>query len=461
MVAVGAATFIMRPGPVAGWLADEPAAKASVTLAPEPMPTPVLVAADEGAAAPSAAGVQQAIKGLIAAPALGSRVRVSVVDAATGATLFAQGADTPTTPASTTKLVTAATVLAARGPAYRLTTRAVAGAQPGEVVLVGGGDPTLAVNSKGQFPGAARLDRLADQVKKAMGDTPITRVLIDTSMFTGPSTGKGWNSTIISPEGQVSAITPLMTNAGRRTPVHNDVGGDPRHSDPALAAGQAFAKQLDVTAKVTRGTAPAAAPAGPSAAPGSAAPGTELGAVQSPPLVHVVDWMLEQSDNTIAEVLARQVALAADEPASFEGASRAMIAKVGELGLPADQLELSDASGLSRLNQISPALLTKLLTVAASGEHPALNPMFGGLPVAGWSGTLRTRFVTPAPNKAGQGLVRAKTGSLTGVNTIAGQLVTNDGRLLVFAIMADKTGDSTSARQALDRVATRLVACGC
>jgi serine-type D-Ala-D-Ala carboxypeptidase/endopeptidase (penicillin-binding protein 4) len=138
-----------------------------------------------------------------------------------------------------------------------------------------------------------------------------------------------------------------------------------------------------------------------------------------------------------------------------------MIAKLQELGLPPGEIKLADASGLSRLNAISPSLLTDLLTLAASGKQPALGSMFAGLPVAGWSGTLRTRFVTPAPNQAGQGLVRAKTGSLTGVNTISGQLVTKDGRLLVFAIMADRTGDSLSARQALDRIAARLVACGC
>ena len=97
----------------------------------------------------------------------------------------------------------------------------------------------------------------------------------------------------------------------------------------------------------------------------------------------------------------------------------------------------------------------------AGGQQPALTSMFGGLPVAGWSGTLRTRFATPSPNQVGQGLVRAKTGSLSGVNTISGQLVTRDGRLLVFAIMADDTGDSLAARAALDRIATRLVACGC
>ena len=56
-----------------------------------------------------------------------------------------------------TWLLTAAAVLATRGPAYRIPTRAVAGATPGEVVLVGGGDPTLAIDDNGHYPGAARL----------------------------------------------------------------------------------------------------------------------------------------------------------------------------------------------------------------------------------------------------------------------------------------------------------------
>ncbi len=465
IVLVGAAGVLVvaRPGPVEGWLAADPTAAPSVTATPEPIPTPVLMAADTEAVAPSAAGVRSAVAPLVTAAALGPQVNVSIVDAATGETLFERNPDKATTPASTTKLVTAATVLAARGPAYRLTTRAVAGARPGEVVLVGGGDPTLAVNGRGQFPGAARLDRLAAQVKKALGGTAPTKVLIDTSMFTGPATAKGWSPALIAPEGQVAAIQPLMTNAGRRVPVHNEVGGDPRFPDPALAAGQAFAKQLGVEAAVTRGRAPAAAgaSAAPSAAADGPAPGAELGKVESPPLVHVVDWMLEQSDNVIADVLSRQVALAAGRPASFEGSAAAMIAKLREFGLETDEIRLADASGLSRNNAISPSLLTDLLALAAGGRQPALSSMFAGLPVAGWSGTLRTRFATPAPNKAGQGLVRAKTGSLTGVHAISGQLVTKDGRLLVFAIMADRAGDAVAARAALDRIATRLVACGC
>ena len=463
LIAAGA-LFIVRPGPVDRWLAGAPAPTPSVAATPEPIPTPVLAAAGADAVAPSAAGVRSAIAALVAAPALGSQVRVSVVDGATGEPLFERGADIMTTPASTTKLVTAATVLAARGPAYRLTTRAVAGDEPGEVVLVGGGDPTMSVGAKGQFPGAARLDRLAAQVEKAMGGVAPTKVTIDTLLFTGPATGKGWSSTIISPEGQVAAIQSLMTNAGRRRAVHNEVGGDPRFPDPALAAGQAFAQHLGVRATVTRGRAPATvdASAGPSTPAGAPpAPGTLLGQVQSPPLVHVVDWMLEQSDNVLAEALGRQVALAAGKPASFTGATQAMIAELGELGLAATKIKLADASGLSRQNAISPSLLTDLLALAASGRQPALTPIFGGLPVAGWSGTLRTRFASPRSNEVGRGLVRAKTGSLSGVNAISGQLVTKDGRLLVFAILADQTGNSLAARAALDRIAARLVACGC
>jgi D-alanyl-D-alanine carboxypeptidase/D-alanyl-D-alanine-endopeptidase (penicillin-binding protein 4) len=466
VVVVAAGVLVVRPGPVDGWLAGEPAASPTASPTPDPTPTPVLAAADATGTAPTAAGVTAAITPLLKAGPLGPRVNVSIVDAATGESLFARNPDTMTTPASTTKLLTAAAVLAARGPAHRMATRAVAGTRPGEVVLVGGGDATLSVDAKGQFPGAARLDKLAAQVKKALAGQPPTKVVVDTSLYRGPLTAAGWDGDVIG-GGQVAKIQSLMTNAGRIEPVHNEFGGDPRFQDPALAAGRAFAKQLGVgTDAVSKGQAPppaesTAPSAAASAAPVAAAPGTELGKVESPPLVHVVDWMLEQSDNVLAEALAREVALAAGLEASFTGAAEAMLAKLGELGLTADEAVLSDASGLSRRNKISPTLLTDVLALAASGENPQLSAMFGGLPVAGWSGTLRSRFVTPAPNRIGQGLVRAKTGTLTGVNTISGQLVTADGRLLVFAIMADATGDSVLARQALDKIAAKLVTCGC
>jgi D-alanyl-D-alanine carboxypeptidase/D-alanyl-D-alanine-endopeptidase (penicillin-binding protein 4) len=455
------AVLVVRPGPVDRWLAGDPAASRTASATPEPTPTPVLAAADNAGPPPSAAALRAAIEPLVTSRALGAVVNVSIVDVGTGEALYQRNPDTLTTPASTTKLLTAAAVLAARGPAYRLTTRAVAGPEPGDVVLVGGGDPTLAVNSVGQFPGAARLDKLAAQVKTALGATKPRRVLIDTSLFTGSSTGPGWKPADISPGGQVAAIQSLMTNAGRITPVHHEVGPDPRFRDPASAAGTAFARQLGVRTAVIRTAAPAAAPAGPSAAPGSVATGATLGAGRV-----AAAGPTDRLDAATERQRARGGAGPAGgarrrRTASFQGATAAITAKLTELGLTASEARLYDASGLSRRNAISPSLLTDVLGLAASGTQPAVAAMFGGLPVAGWSGTLRTRFVTPDPNQVGQGVVRAKTGSLSGVNAMAGELVTRDGRLLVFAIMAKGAPSTLAARTALDRVAAKLVACGC
>ncbi|WP_229068090.1 D-alanyl-D-alanine carboxypeptidase/D-alanyl-D-alanine-endopeptidase [Actinoplanes sp. DH11] len=469
MAAVG---LVVRPGPVDGWLGAEPAASPSVApTTPEPTPTPVLAAADAGGTTPDTAAVAAALDPLVSASALGNTVHVSVLDPASGTVLYERNADKPTTPASTTKLLTAAAALSARGPAYRLVTRVVAGESPGEVVIVGAGDATMSVDENQLFPGAARLDRLAEQVKKSLGDTPATRVVVDMSLYEGPETATGWGSSDIA-EGQVARIQPFMTNGGRIEPVHNDFGGDPRYTNPANGAGRLFAKAIGAPGSVRAGTAPAAAGngavPGASAAPDASAPagngwtpGKELGRVESPPLVQIVDWMLQQSDNVLAEAVARQVALAAGKPASFEGAAEAMLTELGELGLPAEEAVLYDGSGLSRNNGISPALLVQTLALAAKGENAALGALFNGLPVAGWSGTLRTRFVTPSPNQTAQGIVRAKTGSLSGVNTLAGVLVNRDGRVMAFAIMAVGGASSISARAALDKVAARLVECGC
>ncbi|MBB4747526.1 D-alanyl-D-alanine carboxypeptidase/D-alanyl-D-alanine-endopeptidase [Actinoplanes lobatus] len=464
-----AAGLVVRPGPVDEWLGAEPtAAPTTAAPTPEPTPTPVLAAAEADGAAPDPAAVKAALDPLVNAPALGSTVHVQVVDAATGTVLYERNADKMTTPASTTKVLTAATVLAARGPAHRLETRVVAGERPGEVVIIGGGDPTLAVeeDDKDLFPGAARLDDLAAQVKKALGGTKPTRVTVDTSLFTGSETAPGWGSGDIA-AGQVARIQSLMVNAGRVEPVHNEYGGDPRHSDPALAAGKLFAKMIGVPASaVSKGEAPETAavdpaPSASAVASATIAPGDELGKVESPPMVQIVDWMLQQSDNVVAEALGRQVALAAGEEPSFKGAATAMENQLTELGLPAELAVLNDASGLSNRNTIAPELLVKTLALAAGPDQPALSNLFNGLPVAGWSGTLETRFATPSANETAQGIVRAKTGSLSGVNTLAGVLVTRERRPLVFAIMAKGGANAITARAALDDIAARLVACGC
>jgi D-alanyl-D-alanine carboxypeptidase/D-alanyl-D-alanine-endopeptidase (penicillin-binding protein 4) len=457
----------------------------------EPPPVAVLPAiADGDAPAPTADGVRAAIDELVRTAELGSAVSAAVVDPVTGEQLYGHRPGAPTVPASAIKLVTAATLLAAVGPAHQLSTVAVAGAETGEVVLVGGGDPTLAVTEEGFYPDAARLDQLAEQVRQSLGDTPVRKVTVDATLFRGPVHGP-WSDDIIG-GGFVAPITALMTDGGRVDPdPAQEQRPAQRWSAPDLAAGEAFAGLLGLGADtVTRGEAPPppAAPgtpvpgaarasgapasggAGPAAPP--VGPGAELGRVSSPPILRLVEYMLASSDNVVAEALARQVALARGEPASFEGAAAAMVAGLAQLGVPVTAgVTIADGSGLSRDNRLTAGLLTDLLMAATTGAPPALTGLAAGLPVAGWSGTLVDRYRPsgaggatgqPPPAGPGAGVVRAKTGSLDGVNALTGLVVTGDGRLLVFALLTDAVPVSPEqARQALDEVAVALAGCGC
>ncbi|MEV6926912.1 D-alanyl-D-alanine carboxypeptidase/D-alanyl-D-alanine-endopeptidase [Dactylosporangium sp. NPDC051485] len=414
--------------------------RAGTTL---PVPPPVLAAMDGQAPMPSQAGLSAVLTPLLSVQALGPHITASVVDVTTGQSIFSSEQDAAMTPASTTKIVTAAAVLATRGPAYRIPTRVVAGAQPGEVVLIGGGDPTLSVFPTPYYPGAARIDDLAKQVKQALGGTAPTKVIYDVSLFSGSGVGPGWDPDATT-GGSGAVITPLMTEGGRtKATKYSD-----RYAQPDVQAAQAFAKALGLPAgAVAAGTAPAGA--------------NELGKVESAPLARIVEFMLQESDNVLADELARQVALAKNQPASFDGAATAMKEVLEGLGLPVTGYGLVDGSGFSRSDRLSPALLTGILAMAARTDRGDLHAIFSGLPVAAYSGTLATRYLKAAEGSSAAGLVRAKTGTLTGVNSLSGIVVDADGRTLAFAFMADQTTNGPQAVIALDRVAAALAACGC
>jgi D-alanyl-D-alanine carboxypeptidase/D-alanyl-D-alanine-endopeptidase (penicillin-binding protein 4) len=181
--------------------------------------------------------------------------------------------------------------------------------------------------------------------------------------------------------------------------------------------------------------------------------------VLSPTLPRLVERLLTHSDNTLAEAVGRQVALAAHQPASYEGAGAAVLQTVGSLGVPVTGVSLNDASGLNPHNAIPPLVLADLLALAAAPDHPQLRPVLTGLPIAGLTGTLDKRFTAAQGSADGAGVVRAKTGTLSGINTLAGTVVDADGRLLIFAVMTK--GGAGDTRAAVDRIVARLVSCGC
>jgi D-alanyl-D-alanine carboxypeptidase/D-alanyl-D-alanine-endopeptidase (penicillin-binding protein 4) len=173
--------------------------------------------------------------------------------------------------------------------------------------------------------------------------------------------------------------------------------------------------------------------------------------------------MLTESDNVIAESLARQVAIKRGKPATFEGAAAAERDTIGEMGLPIVELVQADGSGLSRGDKVSPSLLAEIVAMAAKADGVQLRPILTGMPVSSYSGTLATRFRKATAGASAAGVVRAKTGTLRAVSGVAGTVTTADGRLLAFAVLADNVpvGGTLAAQDALDRIAAAMAACGC
>ncbi|MGM9335645.1 D-alanyl-D-alanine carboxypeptidase/D-alanyl-D-alanine endopeptidase [Streptomyces murinus] len=422
------------PGPAAG--------------GPRPAPSAPAVLAGLGAAtgpvdtrqAPAAGGTALAdvLGPLLGSAALGDGHTAVVVDAATGKRLYGVGPDKGLTPASTTKLATAAAALNALGPDHRFTTRTALLGGTRELVLVGGGDPTLTAHAKAD--GWASLRTLATRTAATLRERGIHKIALsyDTTLYAGPALHP------IGVNDNLAPVSALVADEGR---TDNSTSGPVRRvADPAQDAARKFAGFLKAAGVDTTGPAPAKGAAG----------AETVASVSSPPLSALVERMLTYSDNDIAEALARQTALASGQPGSFDGGAKAIAGQLRKLGLPLTGTAFHDGSGLDRDDRLTADLLTAILVKAGTPDHPGLRPLLTGLPIAHFTGTLSARYADGAA-----GLVHAKTGTLTGVNTLAGTVVDQDGRLLAFAFLASGTTDPMAAQSALDKTATALSACGC
>jgi len=424
-------------------------------------PAAVLTPAVPAGALPTRAGLASELTPLIASPSLGPRVGVAVTDLASGSVLFARAAGDPATPASSAKVATGVAALSVLGPAARFTTRVVHGPD-GSIVLVGGGDPTLAAGRvpASDYPQPATLASLASRTARwlrAHGQGSV-RLSYDVSLYTGPLTAPGWTSSYVT-TGNVTPIASLEVDQGRLTPsgkpedADNPVNFRPRSFTPAADAAAAFASFL--RARGIRVHGPVTTTAAP---PGAAT----IARVISPSLAAIVGWMLRESNNVIAENLARHVALRTGRPASFTGAAAAVTAAAARLGVGRG-IHLVDGSGLSPRDQISPMALAGLIRLAG-GRQAVLRSAVTGMPVAGFSGTLAPgQSVFGHFGRAALGTVQAKTGNLTRVVSLAGIVRDASGRLLAFAFMADRLprGQLVQAASVIDEMATALAGCGC
>ncbi|TDD63023.1 D-alanyl-D-alanine carboxypeptidase/D-alanyl-D-alanine-endopeptidase [Kribbella antibiotica] len=411
---------------------------------------PVLTPAAAEGAAPTTKGVQQVLAGVLADPSLGKHRGVYVYDVSRDKLVFSTGTATPYTPASTLKLLTTVSALATLGSEHRFTTKVVS-AGKGSIVLVGGGDPLLTSkpSQSAGYPTRATLAALAASTAKALKAQGVTSVTLgyDASLFTGPAGNARWESNYL-PEGIAARTSALWVDEGRVSS-----GMAKRATSPAAAATAVFAKLLAANGVKVAGIAkPKVAPAG----------AQQLAKVLSPTVGQIVEYVNLHSDNDGAEVLLRHVGIETKNGGSYVGGVTGVEETLSKLGLDVGKAQIFDGSGLTRTNKVPLDLLAGAVRVAASKEHPELRHLLTGLPIAGFNGSLEKRFIG-ASAAAGTGLVRAKTGTLTGVHSLAGIVRTRSGTVLAFAVASDSVPvpKTLDARAALDRAAAALANCGC
>ncbi len=318
-----------------------------------------------------------------------------VVDLESGATVYAARAGAERIPASVNKLNTTAAALLRFGPAATFETTVLASAAPdpagvvtGDVWLRGGGDPTFGRTATA----AVAADLAARGIARITGTVRGDESLFD--RLRGPQSTRA--SVWVGP---LSALGFPF----------------PRTADPARTAAGALAAALRAEGvRVSR-------TAGTGRAPAAAVP---LTAWASPSVAELAARANVPSDNYVAEMLLKYLGARFAGAGTTRAGAAVARATLATLGVRA---RISDGSGLSRANRMSPSQTVGLLRgLAASPVFPAFE---ASLAVAGRTGTLVERL----RRTAAQDACRAKTGSLIGVSTLAGYCTSRTGGRVAFA----------------------------
>ncbi len=424
-----------------------------------------------------------------------------VQEAGSGRVLYRRAAERRFTSASAAKLVTAAVALQTLGPGFRWRTRLLAeeppreGAIPGDLWIVGGGDPGIGPEALAAWAG--RLRRAG--VRRIAGD-----LVGDGRALEGPMWGRGWMwedvvggwgvgvsglqmgparvraRLVPAPDlGEPAALEfpdglpplPLLHDVRTGTPgsearlrwMPDPDEGTPRlegwippgapvplllaPADPTAHLLERFLLVLADSGVAVEGAPRRPTPAErPPESPGWSAevPSDSLGAL--------LPRMLKPSDNEIAETLLRTLGREAGEAATDEAGLAVVEATVARWGIPPGALSLADGSGLSRYSEASPAALARILRRVR--QLPFGELFAASLPVGGVDGTLAARFL----GTAGEANVRAKTGSLSGVRALAGYVHDARGEPLVFALLLNGYDAPGAVARALEELVVEQLA---
>jgi len=353
-------------------------------------------------------------------------IGIKVVDVETGEVIYGKNINKLHHPASTMKLITAATALAKLGGDYRFETTlsvdALVDTQVvGNLYLKGRADPVLKPRDIVKLADAL----LQTGVKSIQGDIVADETYLDL-VREGP--GWMWDDKLLWLSALV--IREIEPNTGA--------------ASSAVACGNLLKsvltqKGIVVNGKVVSGTVPPTARA--------VATHTSL------PLADILRLMNKPSDNWIAELLFKTIgAEVKGEPGTWQKGRQVINEFLAEIsGEPAAH-RLVDGSGLSRYNLLNVELLTDLLVYMYANF--ALMPEYlASLPIAGVDGTLKNRMKGMYAEK----VLRAKTGTLSGVSALAGYTVTADGAVFAFSILISHyVGSAAHAREIQDKIGNYL-----
>jgi D-alanyl-D-alanine carboxypeptidase/D-alanyl-D-alanine-endopeptidase (penicillin-binding protein 4) len=403
------------------------------------------------------------------APLSRTKVGVQVMQASDGDVLFSHNASVAFNPASNTKMLTTAAALARLGGDYRYHT-ALYGVAPdsdgvvrGDVILRGSGDPSLTASDLAEIASAAaargvtriegslivdqRYHSLPSASASDAGDKE-SALILNRNVYVvrvRPSEPKHVAQVTVDPPiGYFSIENSVVTVAGKRSRLKVDsrIAGNHlvvtvkgkvadgrdystarRLADGGMVAGWTLKDQLgvfgvEVTGAVQRGT-PAALP-------------PLLAEHLSPPLADVCRLSNKPSNNFVAEAIYKTLGGELyGFPGTLQKGTRAVAEYLGSLGIAPGRFRIINGSGLTHENRITATDLSTMLRKVYFDLSTAPDFM-SSLAVAGIDGTIRNRFA----GTDAVGLVRAKTGTLSGVSALSGY-VGDKSDVLIFSIFVE------------------------
>lgn len=353
-------------------------------------------------------------------------IGIKVVAVETGEVIYEKNTHKLHHPASTTKLFTAATALAKLGTDYQFETTlymdAAADAEDiGNVYLKGRADPVFQRND---------LMKLSDAFLRTGVQSIQGNIVIDETYLDHVPEGPGW----------MWDDRPLIISALSIREIEPDTNTWSR----AFACGHLLKTALiergvDVVGEVVSGPVPSDAPV--------------VAKHLSPPLADILKLMNKPSDNWIAELVFKTIgAEVIGEPGTWRKGRQAVTEFLSEIRGDLPPYRFVDGSGLSRYNLLNAELLTDLL-VYMYQNFELMPEYLASLPIAGVDGTLRNRMQGMYAEK----VLRAKTGTLSGVSALAGYTVTADDEVLAFGILISHyIGPPALARGIQDKIGNYL-----